>query len=94
MNNNTTAQDLNGRTALVTETQRHWQSHTLALARRGARVLVSGRTRRGPIVVAARTAQEDGVADFLQAELNDADSTRKLAQRALEIAGHVGHPDK
>ena len=90
MNNNSTAQDLNGRTALVTgATSGIGKATALALARRGARVLVSGRDEaRGRSVVAAIRA-EDGVADFLQAELNDADSTRKLAQRALEIAGHV-----
>jgi NAD(P)-dependent dehydrogenase (short-subunit alcohol dehydrogenase family) len=90
MNSNSTSQDLNGRTALVTgATSGIGKATALALARRGARVLVSGRDEvRGRSVVAAIRA-EDGVADFLQAELDDADSTRKLAQRALEIAGHV-----
>jgi NAD(P)-dependent dehydrogenase (short-subunit alcohol dehydrogenase family) len=32
---------------------------------------------------------EKGVADFLQADLDHADSTRKLARRALEITGHI-----
>jgi len=90
MNNNSPSQDLNGRTALVTgATSGIGKAAALALARRGARVLVSGRDEaRGRSVVAAIRA-EDGVADFLQAELNDADSTRKLAKRALEIAGRV-----
>jgi NAD(P)-dependent dehydrogenase (short-subunit alcohol dehydrogenase family) len=90
MNSNSTSQDLNGQTALVTgATSGIGKATALALARRGARVLVSGRDEaRGRSVVAAIRA-EDGVADFLQAELDDADSTRKLAQRALEIAGHV-----
>lgn len=90
MNSNSTSQDLNGRTALVTgATSGIGKATALALARRGARVLVSGRDEaRGRSVVAAIRA-EDGVADFLPAELDDADSTRKLAQRALEIAGHV-----
>ena len=82
--------DLKGRTALITgATSGIGKATALALARRGARVLVSGRdTARGQSVVAAIRA-EDGVADFLQAELDDADSTRELARRALNIANHI-----
>ncbi|HEY1978009.1 MAG TPA: SDR family oxidoreductase [Candidatus Baltobacteraceae bacterium] len=90
MDNNRTLQDLNGRTALVTgATSGIGKATALALARRGARVLISGRDEvRGQSVVSAIRA-ENGAADFLQADLSDADSTRKLAQRALEIAGRV-----
>jgi NAD(P)-dependent dehydrogenase (short-subunit alcohol dehydrogenase family) len=90
MNNKSTHLDLNGRTALITgATSGIGKATALALARHGARVLVSGRDAiRGDSVVAAIRA-EDGVADFLQADLGDADSTRKLARRALETAGHV-----
>ena len=90
MNNNTSHLDLKGRTALVTgATSGIGKATALTLARRGARVLVSGRDApRGQSVVAAIRA-EDGVADFLQADLGDADSTRQLARRALEIAGHI-----
>jgi NAD(P)-dependent dehydrogenase (short-subunit alcohol dehydrogenase family) len=90
MNSNGTIRDFNGRTALVTGgTSGIGKATALALARRGARVLISGRDAvRGQSVVAAIRA-EDGVADFLQAELDDAESTRNLAQRALDVAGRV-----
>jgi NAD(P)-dependent dehydrogenase (short-subunit alcohol dehydrogenase family) len=83
-------QDFKGRTALITgATSGIGKATALALARRGARVLVSGRdSARGQMVVQAIRA-EDGVGEFVQAELSDAGSTRKLAQRALEIASHV-----
>jgi NAD(P)-dependent dehydrogenase (short-subunit alcohol dehydrogenase family) len=90
MNNDSSHLDLSGRTALVTgATSGIGKATALALARRGARVLVSGRDApRGESVVAAIRA-EKGVADFLQADLDHADSTRKLARRALEITGHI-----
>ena len=90
MNRNSTYRDLEGRTALITgATSGIGKATALALARRGARVLISGRdAARGHAVVAAIKA-EDGVADFLPAELDDADSTREVAQRAREVAGHV-----
>jgi NAD(P)-dependent dehydrogenase (short-subunit alcohol dehydrogenase family) len=77
MNNKSTHLDLNGRTALITgATSGIGKATALALARHGARVLVSGRDAiRGDSVVAAIRA-EDGVADFLQADLGDAVSTR------------------
>src|SRR5579863_10501619 len=90
MNSNGTIRDFNGRTALVTGgTSGIGKATALALARRGARVIISGRdAARGQSVVAAIRA-EDGVADFLQADLDDAESTRKLAQRALDVAGRI-----
>lgn len=88
MNNNT--QNLAGNTALVTgATSGIGKATALALAGRGARVLVSGRDAgRGQAVVAAIKAN-GGEADFLEANLGDADATRNLARRALEVAGHV-----
>ena len=85
-----TYQDLSGSTALVTgATSGIGKATALALAHRGARVLVSGRDAvRGHDVVAAIRADR-GQADFLKAELDDADSTLNLARRALEVAGHV-----
>jgi NAD(P)-dependent dehydrogenase (short-subunit alcohol dehydrogenase family) len=90
MTSNNAYKDLKGRTALVTgATSGIGKATAVALARRGARVLVSGRDAlRGQSVVAAIKA-EDGEADFMQAKLDDAGSTRKLAQRALELAGHI-----
>ncbi|HZZ01031.1 MAG TPA: SDR family oxidoreductase [Candidatus Baltobacteraceae bacterium] len=88
--NNGTTYDFNGRTALITGgTSGIGKATALAFARRGARVLVSGRdAARGQSIVAAIRA-EGGVADFLHAELNDAGSTRKLAQLALDLTGHI-----
>lgn len=88
--NNSTHQDLNGRTALVTgATSGIGKAAALALARRGARVLVSGRDEvRGKSTVAEIRA-ENGVADFLPADLGDAASVQKLARRALDVAGRV-----
>jgi NAD(P)-dependent dehydrogenase (short-subunit alcohol dehydrogenase family) len=87
---NTTYQDLVGKTALVTgATSGIGKATAAALARRGARVLVSGRDiARGEAVVSAIRAS-GGEADFLKAELDDPESTRNLARRALDIAGHV-----
>ncbi|MGA9273773.1 MAG: SDR family NAD(P)-dependent oxidoreductase, partial [Candidatus Cybelea sp.] len=85
-----TYQDLVGKTALVTgATSGIGKATAAALARRGARVLVSGRdVARGEAVVSAIRA-DSGEADFLKAELDDPESTRNLARRALDIAGHV-----
>jgi NAD(P)-dependent dehydrogenase (short-subunit alcohol dehydrogenase family) len=83
-------QDLSNDTALVTGgTSGIGKATVLALARRGARVLVSGRDRtRGEAVVAAVRAA-GGTADFLGADLRDAASARELARSAVELAGHV-----
>src|ERR1700739_129999 len=90
MNTDGTTQDFNGRSALITGgTSRIGKATAIALARRGARVLISGRDAQRGQSVAATIKAEGGVADFLQADLSDAESTRKLARRALDIAGHV-----
>jgi NAD(P)-dependent dehydrogenase (short-subunit alcohol dehydrogenase family) len=82
--------DLDGQTALVTGGNSGIGKATaLALARRGARVVVSGRdSARGEAVVAT-IREEGGTANFLQAELGDAASARDLARRALDLAGRV-----
>jgi NAD(P)-dependent dehydrogenase (short-subunit alcohol dehydrogenase family) len=87
MNNNT---DLLGSTALVTgATSGIGKATALALARRGALVLVSGRDeKRGEAVVAAIRA-EGGEAAFIRADLRDAESARDLAQQALEVGGKI-----
>jgi NAD(P)-dependent dehydrogenase (short-subunit alcohol dehydrogenase family) len=82
--------DLIGNTALVTgATSGIGKAAALALARRGARVLVSGRdAERGRAVVAA-IQHDGGQADFLEADLRNGESARDLARRAMELAGHV-----
>jgi NAD(P)-dependent dehydrogenase (short-subunit alcohol dehydrogenase family) len=90
MNADNTRQDLDGRTALVTgATSGIGKATALALARRGARVVVSGRdaARGQSVVEAIRT--EAAVADFLEATLDDANSARSLARRTLDIVGQI-----
>ena len=83
-------QDLKGRVALVTgATSGIGKATALALAKRGARVLVSGRDdARGQAVVAAIKAA-GGAADFLAADLGSADAARDLARRAVALGGQV-----
>ena len=84
------AQDLTGSTALVTgATSGIGKAVAIALSRRGAQVLVSGRdAKRGQAVVASIKA-DGGEAHFLDADLRDAESARSLAHRAIELAGRV-----
>ncbi len=84
----TTGQDLSGRTALVTgSTSGIGRATAVALAQRGAHVLVAGRdAARGTEVVDAIRA-DGGKADFVQGALHDAASARDLARRATEAAG-------
>lgn len=90
MNTNSGPLDLKGRTALVTgATSGIGKATAYTLARRGAHVLVAGRDPTRGQGVVAEIRSTGGVADFLQADLGDAQSTRNLAQRALETAGHV-----
>src|SRR5271154_6371160 len=82
--------DLKDQTALVTgATSGIGKATAFALAKRGARVLVSGRdVGRGQAVVGAIQA-EGGTADFLAADLGSADAARDLARRAVALAGKV-----
>src|SRR5216683_2232400 len=86
--------ELTGQVALVTgSTSGIGRATAHVLADRGARVLVSGRDQeRGAQVVAAICA-DGGKADFLAADLRDADSARDLARRAVEI-GRVADPQE
>jgi NAD(P)-dependent dehydrogenase (short-subunit alcohol dehydrogenase family) len=87
-----TRTDLADTTALVTgATSGIGRAAAVALASRGAHVLISGRdAARGDAVVAAIRAA-GGKADFIAADLTDADSVRALARRATETGG--GHVD-
>ncbi|MEV1331297.1 SDR family oxidoreductase [Micromonospora costi] len=82
--------ELQGTVALVTGgTSGIGRATALALARRGAHVVISGRdeTRGDEVVGEIRTA--GGRADFVVADLRDEASARSLAARARELAGPV-----
>jgi NAD(P)-dependent dehydrogenase (short-subunit alcohol dehydrogenase family) len=86
-----TSNDLTGACALVTgATSGIGRATAIALAARGARVLVSGRdTDRGEAVVTAIRASR-GQADFISSDLADQTSVRVLAREAVDLAdGHV-----
>lgn len=85
-----TSLSLDSKIALVTgATSGIGAATAAALAEQGAHVLVAGRnTRRGEDVVAAIRAR-GGKADFVAADLGDAESARQLARRANEIGGRV-----
>ena len=84
--------DLMGNTALVTGGNSGiGRATALAMAGRGAHVVLSGRDAgRGEQVVAAIRAQ-GGTADFVATDLSDEASVRQLAKQAAELGG--GHVD-
>jgi NAD(P)-dependent dehydrogenase (short-subunit alcohol dehydrogenase family) len=79
-------QELSGQRALVTGgTSGIGRATAEALAREGARVLISGRSEaRGAEVVAAIEAG-GGEAEFVRADLESPDDVRALAERAAEV---------
>jgi NAD(P)-dependent dehydrogenase (short-subunit alcohol dehydrogenase family) len=84
--------DLTGTTALVTgATSGIGRAAAVLLARRGAHVLVSGRDAARGDAVVAKIREAGGKADFVFADLADADSVRALARQAVELGG--GHVD-
>jgi NAD(P)-dependent dehydrogenase (short-subunit alcohol dehydrogenase family) len=84
--------DLTGSTALVTgATSGIGRAAAVALAKRGAHVVLSGRDAvRGDKAVAQIRA-EGGTADFVAIDLSDEASARQLARQAAELGG--GHVD-
>jgi NAD(P)-dependent dehydrogenase (short-subunit alcohol dehydrogenase family) len=84
--------DLTGSTALVTgATSGIGRATAVALAKRGAHVVLSGRdVARGAKAVADIRA-DGGVADFVAADLRDEASARQLAKEAAGLGG--GHVD-
>lgn len=82
---------ISGNTALVTGGNSGiGRAAALALAQRGAHVVLSGRDAgRGENVV-AKIRGQGGTADFVKSDLSDEASARELARQAIEVGdGHV-----
>jgi|SRR5579863_1157799 len=82
--------DFTGKTALITGgTSGIGKATAFALARRGARVVISGRdAARGAQVVEA-IRKNGGTADFVPADLQDAESAHDLVRRTLATVPRV-----
>jgi NAD(P)-dependent dehydrogenase (short-subunit alcohol dehydrogenase family) len=84
----TTSTELSGKTALVTgATSGIGRATSVLLADRGAHVVVSGRDEARGDAVVAEIRAAGGKADFVGAELGDADSVRGLARDAIDLGG-------
>jgi NAD(P)-dependent dehydrogenase (short-subunit alcohol dehydrogenase family) len=87
-----TLNDLAGTTALVTgSTSGIGRAAAISLARHGAHVVVSGRDAARGDAVVTEIRSAGGKADFVAADLADADDVRALARQAAELGG--GHVD-
>ena len=83
---------LSGNSALVTGGTSGIGSATARLlAERGAQVIVSGRDRKRGELVVGSIRDRGGKADFVAADLADADAVDSLAKQAVELGG--GHVD-
>ena len=82
--------DFAGKTALVTGgTSGIGKATAFALARRGARVAISGRDASRGAQVVETIRKGGGTADFVPADLRDAQSARDLVRRTLSIVPQV-----
>ena len=84
--------NMNGKVALVTgSTSGIGRATAVALAGRGAHVLVTGRNEERGKQVLDTILRTGGKADFLHATLSGVDSARALARQAVDAGG--GHVD-
>jgi NAD(P)-dependent dehydrogenase (short-subunit alcohol dehydrogenase family) len=85
------AEDLKGRTALVTGSGRNiGRSIALAFAARGANVVINGHADRGRVDEVVREARELGAGALgVMADVSDAEQVARLADSAVEAFGAV-----
>lgn len=82
--------DFAGKTALVTGgTSGIGKATAFALGRRGARVVISGRDASRGAQVVETIRKGGGTADFVPADLRDADSARDLVRRTLSTVPQI-----
>lgn len=82
--------DFAGKTALVTGgTSGIGKATAFALGRRGARVVISGRDASRGAQVVETIRKDGGTAEFVPADLRDADSARDLVRRTLSTVPQI-----